>query len=1294
MNTDLSSQYFIDSGTLGSNVPSYVKRAADEELFNAILSGEYCNVLTTRQMGKSSLMVRTSVKLKEQNFKTVIVDMQGNGSNIVREWYGSLFSQLQRGLHLSVEVDEWIDKRDGKVSYDQMFKEFIKDEVASKVSQSVVIFIDELDWMLKLSFKDNFFAVIRSLYNSRAFEPDLRKITFVLLGVASPNDLITDISKTPYNIGVSIALQEFTLEEAYPLVNGLKSVYPDTGEEIFKRIFYWTDGHPHLTQKLCKLIYKDRTTSWTNEAIDELVQLVYFSSGTPREINLRSAQEFIIQNKRHNNLLKLYIRILSGNVQDSKSNDLNTLKLSGLVTVKNNKVKARNLIYLTVFDEKWAKGNIKRSLSDIEIALLIFVIGVIASGWIYFEYDRKVENLVSASAKNFNLGDSPFIRVENLAAICSQRNFINDMQIKKTASSLYFSLDVEERIELFSETVSIEEYGDYAVEVINCLYDTNVKLEDGEDNSQLIREMHSVLSEKMPESQLTQELEYWVKAREAEASGERASALSYYNQSLILNPDNPAILYERALTLIKSNEIDMALQDIEKLLNIIKQAQEPSLLVDIKTSRDNFAIGVYIQIALQGLLDSYEIIETTINNSPDRYSSILNSGLLVFKSSTLTLEKNNLIVAGRLDGADGLYLLDIKTNTISAILSNFRGISSVALSPDGEKIVFEALNDEDVDIYVLNIQSGQVINLTNSPGKDGSPSWSFDSSKIAFESFRDGNFEIYMVNADGSNPIRLTNDPAPDVNPIWSPIENKIVFVSTRFGNSDLLLLSFDGSVSTLTTSSLPDNNPRWSPDGNKISFNNYSGELSNICIINSNGLEQNCISSINGDYGTSNWSPNGEMLAYIEGDNTIVIYQVEDQTLISTSPSAVSFSGILTWSADGKSIFIPSSDPKKSLYIINVDLASVSRLNVNFDFIYYISLVDKTSIFELPTQEVFETPTKSYPNIQPELNSNSCGNWLLFHTFRDDNLEIYRLDGIEGQPEAKLYNISDSDGVDSRPSRSPDGNWIVFQSNREGNVELFLADSFGKSSVVRLTNSQANNFNAMYAADSSTILFQSDRNGRFDLYTIDQITLEEIQITSNLQDDINGYFSPNPRYLVFQSNRNDNWDIFILDLETTTEFQLTNSSADEFFPSWSPGGNQISFLLAEENGAVDLYVFDLGSDEIKRLTTDGKTTNAIWSPDGSRIAYQSERNGNLDVYVFSFKENLEYRVTDNESIDSGPSWDCDGEKLAFTSARDGNPNIFQVFWQGGTESNITINPATDKWPQWSPPDDVSSNGY
>src|SRR4029078_12577354 len=78
-----------------------------------------------------------------------------------------------------------------------------------------VIFIDEIDAVRGLPFStDEFFAAIREFYNRRSEDPELNKLTFCLLGVAAPSDLIRDTRLTPFNIGQRIELNDFTEDEA------------------------------------------------------------------------------------------------------------------------------------------------------------------------------------------------------------------------------------------------------------------------------------------------------------------------------------------------------------------------------------------------------------------------------------------------------------------------------------------------------------------------------------------------------------------------------------------------------------------------------------------------------------------------------------------------------------------------------------------------------------------------------------------------------------------------------------------------------------------------------------------------------------------------------------------------------------------------------------------------------------------------------------------------------------------------------------------------------------------------
>lgn len=288
-----------------------------------------------------------------------------------------------------------------------------------------------------------------------------------------------------------------------------------------------------------------------------------------------------------------------------------------------------------------------------------------------------------------------------------------------------------------------------------------------------------------------------------------------------------------------------------------------------------------------------------------------------------------IIFASNRDGQNELYITSPNGLEITRLTTNagLDSSSNPRLSPDGSRVAFSSTVNGNTDIYVLEIASGVIRRITDAPEKDSAPSWSPNGQQLAFESFRDGNLEIYIVNADGSAPTRLTNDPAGDSNPVWSPVANEIIFVSNRFGNADLLLLGLNGSVSPLTTNPAPDNNPAWSPDGSMIAYASFSGDLSNICLIGRDGLNQNCVTQEPAQYDTPAWSQNSEQIA-VNDTASIRVYNVRDNSLIQLSQPGIEPRGIPAWSPDGlRLVFQAQADGDMELYHVLILTNEFTRI-------------------------------------------------------------------------------------------------------------------------------------------------------------------------------------------------------------------------------------------------------------------------------------------------------------------------------------------------------------------------------
>src|SRR5215210_689274 len=144
--------FFIAGGTLRASAPSYVTRPADQELFDSALAGEFCYVLTSRQMGKSSLMVRTARGLKQAGAATVVLDLTSIGTVPIDMWYIGLLTRIKTDLRLAVDVEAWWNERRA-IGAPQRLVDFLHDLVLAQVNTPVVIFIDEIDSTLKLNFR-------------------------------------------------------------------------------------------------------------------------------------------------------------------------------------------------------------------------------------------------------------------------------------------------------------------------------------------------------------------------------------------------------------------------------------------------------------------------------------------------------------------------------------------------------------------------------------------------------------------------------------------------------------------------------------------------------------------------------------------------------------------------------------------------------------------------------------------------------------------------------------------------------------------------------------------------------------------------------------------------------------------------------------------------------------------------------------------------------------------------------------------------------------------------------------
>ena len=361
-------------GSLPINATTYVVRSADRYLYKGLKNGAFCYILNTRQMGKSSLMVRMMHHLKQEGFCCAAIDMTriGNENITPEQWYKGLVVELWQGFDLldKINLKSWWQER-LDISPVQRVSRFFEEVLLTEIKlpentqPQIVIFLDEIDSVLGLDFSVNdFFALVRSCYNQRSINPQYKRLCFALFGVATPGDLGTDYRRTPFNIGQGIQLEGFQIHEAQPLLQGLSDKVSNP-QAVLKEVLFWTNGQPFLTQKVCQLIRSLSSSVparsekvWVENLIRTNIIENWEAQDEPE--HLRTIRDRLLHGgDQTRKILALYQEILQlKQLSAIDTPEARELILSGLLIKQQGYLKIHNRIYELIFNISWIDNNI------------------------------------------------------------------------------------------------------------------------------------------------------------------------------------------------------------------------------------------------------------------------------------------------------------------------------------------------------------------------------------------------------------------------------------------------------------------------------------------------------------------------------------------------------------------------------------------------------------------------------------------------------------------------------------------------------------------------------------------------------------------------------------------------------------------------------------------------------------------------------------------------------------------------------------------------------------------------
>jgi len=288
-------------------------------------------------------------------------------------------------------------------------------------------------------------------------------------------------------------------------------------------------------------------------------------------------------------------------------------------------------------------------------------------------------------------------------------------------------------------------------------------------------------------------------------------------------------------------------------------------------------------------------------------------------------------------------------------------------------------------------------------------------------------------------------------------------------------------------------------------------------------------------------------------------------------------------------------------------------------------------------------------------------------------------------------------------PSLSASGGGVIAFASREGSepqVYVMNADGSGRAQV---TGGTKGGYEPGWSPDGTKIVFQYSGLQVADLATGGIVRLP---LTGKSKDLPNEYlvkpaWSPDGRWIAFINESGTRGDIYLVRPDGTDMRRLTDTDdvSRDGDLVWSPDGKQLAYS-AYRTGNIEIYVLDVdgalqgGAASAQLTDTLPPDRNLVtsWSPDGKRLAFSSDRDGNAEIYLMNVDGSDVVRLTKDPASDTEADWSPDGRLIAFTSDRDGNRDVYVLDVgeaikdpDNASGTRLTDQPGDDVGPAWRP---------
>jgi len=289
----------------------------------------------------------------------------------------------------------------------------------------------------------------------------------------------------------------------------------------------------------------------------------------------------------------------------------------------------------------------------------------------------------------------------------------------------------------------------------------------------------------------------------------------------------------------------------------------------------------------------------------------------------------------------------------------------------------------------------------------------------------------------------------------------------------------------------------------------------------------------------------------------------------------------------------------------------------------------------------------------------------------------------------------------------------LAFASDRFGDFEIFVVNADG-SGLTRITSQAGNDMFPTWSPNADFLVFTGERLAfNRELYRVASNGEDAFNLTQFPGSELQATWSPDGSKIAFVGQRDLNLEIYVMDADGANQTRLTHNRAYDGNPAWSPDGTKIAFSSGRslyigteaDSGEIaaaelnylpypwhtptfnnQLYIMDADGTNVQKLTdTPFFDEDPTFSPDGSKIAFVSDRDGNYELYVMNIDGSELHNITRHAGNDSNPAWSPNGTKIAFVSDRNGSEDLFIADIDGSNIRPLVQTRGRDISPAWMP---------